>query len=159
MTLLSEIESASHLLLWARHTDTGLQLVRVDLPRLNTSFVPHAVYLDGSTVVRLRCCDCEDLFLAPGQPLALGTASLAVSGSVLLENAAGEQFVMVANHKLARPQAKSIPFHSEVTQVRGDPSWLEHMQAGSFKEASVPLPGYAVTLGSEDHHREITTLA
>ena len=127
MTLLSEIESASHLLLWARHTDAGLQLVRVDLPRLNTSFVPHAVYLDGSTVVRLRCCDCEDLFLAPGQPLALGTASLAVSGSVLLENAAGEQFVMVANHKLARPQAKSIPFHSEVTQVRGDPSWLEHM--------------------------------
>merc|ERR1719238_942116 len=57
VTLLSEIESASHLLLWARHTDTGLQLVRVDLPRLNTSFVPHAVYLDGSTVVRLRCCD------------------------------------------------------------------------------------------------------
>ena len=134
-TVLSRVESLSHVLAWAAYDDTAAlgqpdaitqdELRIVSLPRLKLTF--QALMVDNS--VRLYSVDHADLFITNERSETESAMLEAIPHSLLLSNSNSECSVLVCAWPPCRPQIESVPFSTSLVLDRSDVKWagnLEH---------------------------------
>ena len=134
-TVLSRVESLSHVLAWATFSDAAAlgaadalsqsDLRIVSLPRLKLTFQARRDQVSGA--VRLFSIDHADLFITNER----NNASALLEGiphSLLLSNSNGEVSVLVPAWPPCRPIIKAVPFSTELVLDRSDHMWLRQLE-------------------------------
>ena len=133
--LLTRIEDAAHILVWASSppdssSGSSLSLLRVELPRLKLSFFPRLDADSGS--LRLYSSDHAGFFLTDYRDAALVELLAPLPFSLLLENERHELRVLAVNCPMHRPRILSCPFSTELVADRLSDDWLRTVKTAYY---------------------------
>lgn len=110
--ILTRVENLSHILFWTRASTPGLDLHRIELPRLGLTF-QERVGSDG--IHRMYSLDHTSLFLPSAIPGELAQRLLkGIPHSICLVTENGELSVLVPNVRIVRPVITAAPFSTEL---------------------------------------------